>query len=196
MKKSTLPKKTTSSIAYPSEIERLTIALASQVERFLLGIDHSISIISHTPYEREGYPNMILMLNNWETLIGFLSRLRKCFDLAEMLPDYHIFAIIGKNTFDDLLPKLKDIRNVFEHFDNYLVGDGNNRSVDEIQAVSYGVSHSTFYFADMRVAISEIREATEVARTTFMTGDILSVLDNKRLSFFTLIQRQRYEGTS
>jgi hypothetical protein len=188
------PKETSKVINDPIEVERLTIALAFQIERFLLGIEQSTSLILNVPYLREEYQNKIIFLNNWETLIGFSSRLRKCFDLAEKLPDYRSAAISGKESYDKFLPRLKDIRNVFEHFDEYIVGDGNNKSVDPIQAVSHGPSPSTLFYADIRIDMADLQKATQIARETFLTGYILSVLENSKYSFSTFIQRKKYEA--
>ena len=181
-------------VADPAREEDLCIRLALQVERFLLGVDHSIELIVNWPDIREEYQRLNLMLNTWEGLIGFLVKLRRCFVLALELPDYKIAAAEGIKQFDELVPNLKNIRNLFEHFDDYILGNGNNKSVDPKQAISYGMSPSNLFYGDMQISILKIQEATDVVRRTFLTGYILSVIENNRLTFTTFVQRKKYEA--
>jgi hypothetical protein len=90
-----------------------------------------------------GYSTYALK-NDWEAMAVFLIRLRRCLlMLGKLEPDLRLSPDY-LTTFDATVPKLRLLRNVEEHFDQYSLGDGDNKRVEWGQLESYEYSAGEF----------------------------------------------------
>jgi hypothetical protein len=111
--------------------------------------------------------NGMLLFCDYEALVMQLSRLRRCFALLEWIPELKSTAIAARSKFDALLPGLKDIRDVLEHFDDYSTAKGQKATFDYDDVENFGVSRSSFFYLDRKLEIRFVREAILLSRTFF-----------------------------
>ncbi len=65
---------------------------------------------------------------DFEFLIVALTRLRRAAKLASGIPEIQKVMLQALNSFDSALPHLKKFRDVAEHFDEYAVDQGHDKS--------------------------------------------------------------------
>lgn len=159
-----------------------------QIERMELS---NIEILEDFKQPRVGYAHYTLK-NDWEVLLVFLTRLRRCLTLLQGLgpalkidPDYI-------TRFDNDVPDLKELRDFEEHFDDYSLGIGRNKNALWGYLESYGYDAEGFSNGLGRLSVEGCRNA---ALTVWEA--VLSVeSDAKALGYLTWEDRYGSRETS
>jgi hypothetical protein len=128
--------------------------------------------------------------NNWEALIFFLLRMRRCLLMLQKLSPEITVDPKYLERFESLVPKLKSIRDFEEHFDDYSLGKGRDSSLE------WGFLESYVYGADMfsnGVGTIELAQAKEAALTAWEA--VLSCEESaKQMGFLTFDDRYGPDG--
>ncbi len=101
--------------------------------------------------------------NDWEALIVFLARLRKCLLLlGKCRPDLPLEKRFLKE-FDRLLPHLVDLRDFEEHFDEYSTSSGRREEFKWGHLESYAYGDEKFASGVGSISVKSSKEAAQLA---------------------------------
>lgn len=98
--------------------------------------------------------------NNWEIVIIFLSRLRRC---LVYLSNFEVFRRVceeGIVEFDAIVPHLKNLRDYEEHFDAYSTEKGHNKSFGWGELESYWFGSEEFSSGVGKISQAEADQAS------------------------------------
>ena len=90
--------------------------------RYCYGIKQHIQRIKDTDPKPEW--SHLQLKNDWEIVVIFLTRLRRCSVLLSNIDAFRVTAKKCISDFDVCLPNLKSLRDYEEHFDDYSAGNG------------------------------------------------------------------------
>lgn len=168
---------------------RYCYGVIQQIENITVSAEklaHEREPLTEYPQDRIDYE----LKNHWEVLILFLLRMRRCLLMLQKLSPEITVNSEYLDRFDALVPKLKNIRDFEEHFDDYSLGQGRNSSIE------WGFLESYVYGADVfsnGVGTIELAHAKEAALTAWEA--VLSCEDGaKQLGFLTFDDRYRTDG--
>lgn len=167
------------------------------VNRYCLAVKTQINRIGDGSFEtEEGIPWLDLQhraevqKNDWEALIIFLSRLRRCLVfIKELEPDLKL----GRNyisEFDNTVPDLTKLRNFEEHFDDYSIGKGRNKLAEWGHLESFYIGNDIF-----RNGVGELSTNAAIQAAKLVRVAVLSLERNARaLGYLTWEDRYGPKG--
>jgi hypothetical protein len=94
--------------------------------------------------EREDGEFFLRRRADFEFLIVALTRLRRAGVLATKVPMIKSMTDVALKEFDAVLPMLKKMRDIAEHFDEYAMDDGRDRNVSR-KGLEVGVAGETLF---------------------------------------------------
>jgi hypothetical protein len=100
--------------------------------------------------------------NDWEIVIIFLTRLRRCVALLTKVVDFRDAAKKCLTEFDVCLPSLKNLRDFEEHFDDYSAGKGKEAAFTWGHLESYTFGSENFSNGVGEVSCSAAEQAARL----------------------------------
>lgn len=136
-----------------------------QIERLKISKEE---IARETDENRLGYANYTLK-NDWEILLVFLTRLRRCLLMLSRIGSTLPFDNTFVTRFDNTVPQLKQMRDYEEHFDDYSLGKGKNKSFSWGYLESYSFGGEGFANGIGKVDIEACRSAALIVWEAVMS---------------------------
>lgn len=101
--------------------------------------------------------------NDWEVVIIFLTRLRRCISFVLRFPEFKDIGKVKAAAFDACIPSLKDLRDFEEHFDDYSIGRGRVAAFDWGFLETYSYGPERFESGVGKIAVSDAEQAALLA---------------------------------
>lgn len=166
--------------------------------RYCWGVERQIERLRKSQEEilrefkgtHRGYSHYTLK-NDWEILLIFLTRLRRClFILQKLGPNLQLDSSFITR-FDSAVPDLKDLRDYEEHFDDYSLGQGRNKSALWGYLESYGYDAKGFSNGLGELSIEGSRSAALIVWEAVMSIEE----DARKLGYLTWEDRYGTDKT-